>query len=117
MLIFKHEQLPDWCYVTVPGNPAGQNVGRVLLGHTGYWLAHEINAVDDEDATRKVREANAARGITRLQAFCMRSGSLVGWDAPGADPDWVTKHHPDKFTEATAYPTLPERANPRGETL
>jgi hypothetical protein len=39
---FRHEQLPDWCYVTIPGNPAGQKVGRVMLGHTGHWPAPAI---------------------------------------------------------------------------
>lgn len=42
MLTFRHEQLPDWCYVAIPGNTAGQKVGRVMLGHTGHWLAPAI---------------------------------------------------------------------------
>jgi len=100
MLTFKHEQLPAWCYVAIPGNAVGQKSGKVMLGHIGYWPAPEIGASDDEDANRKVRAANAERGISPLQEFCMTTGSLLGWDVPGADPDWVRRHHPELFTRA-----------------
>ena len=107
MLKIKHEQLPDWCYVAIPSNPPGEKVGRVKWGHTGYWPAPEIAAMDDDDACRQVRMANAERGVTPLQELCMSNGSLFGWDVPGADPDWVREHlmpfkdETDKSAEAS----------------
>lgn len=44
MLTFRQEQLPDWCYVAIPGNPAGRKVGRVMLGHTGHRPAPAIGS-------------------------------------------------------------------------
>lgn len=42
MLTFRHERLPDECYVAIPGNPAGQKVGRVMLGQPGRQPAPAI---------------------------------------------------------------------------
>ena len=39
---FRHEHLPDWCYVAVPSHPAGQKVGQVMPGHSGHWPAPTI---------------------------------------------------------------------------
>ena len=95
------DELPGFCYVTIPGAPPGQKAAYVVRGHSGYWPAEDIPAQTNDESERIVREANEQLGVTPQQAFCMKNGAMLGWDKPGADPEWVRREHPHLLLEET----------------
>lgn len=81
-------KLPEWCFVFIPGMPAGQRIGKVMRGVPDYWPIHHIDKANwsNERARAFVRELNE-HIATELQQLCMENGSMFGWHLPGADPD------------------------------
>jgi hypothetical protein len=79
-------KLPEMCWTTVPSS---NEVVIVKRGEIGYFpqredvLHYEAHMVD---------ALNERLGVTKEQELAMKSGSMFGWDIPGADPDtWVER--------------------------
>ena len=79
-------KLPEMCWTVLP---ADNTVVVVKRGEMGYYpqrsdvLPYEADMVDF---------LNERLGVTKAQEQAMKSGSMFGWDIPGADPDtWEEK--------------------------
>ena len=46
----------------------------------------DIPAASKEDARTLVDEYNGKLGVTKAQEEAMKTGSMFGWNVPGADP-------------------------------
>lgn len=68
----KTQELPRRCYARLPST--GEPI-LILRGERGYWT---INLDLDPDAM------NAMLGVTPAQREAMLTGSMFGWDIPGA---------------------------------
>ena len=71
------KKLPDMCAARLPNDKSPILIRR---GVAGYWPAPRPDM--DVDAF------NARKGVTPAQVMAMQIGSMFGWDAPGADPDY-----------------------------
>ena len=82
-------KLPVGAFVALPELRDGA-YGAVTRGEKGYHkllspgsgafiMEHGIEAYVDL--------INNQRGVTPLQAHCLKIGAMFGWDVPGADPD------------------------------
>lgn len=58
-------------------SPGAAPVIAIKRGEDGYYPIFTPHTAAD---------LNAARGVTKGQVEAMQIGSLVGWDAPGANP-------------------------------
>lgn len=86
--------LPAMCAVFVASNSPGKYVGMVKRFESGYFPT-TYDELDPEHAKALVDHINRKLGVTPLQAECMHTGSLFGWDVPGADPDVMVSSYPD----------------------
>ncbi len=68
------DRLPRVCLAHAPG---GEKPIRIVRGVSGYFPVH--HATD-------VARFNNDRGITEQQVDAMLTGSMFGWECPGADP-------------------------------
>ena len=78
-----NSKLPEFCYSILP------STGEIIIiknGETGYFKT-EIIATSKEEARFFVDEYNGILGITKAQEEAMKTGSMFGWNVPGADPD------------------------------
>ena len=76
------EGLPERCFSTLA--MTGQLI-CIKRGESGYFPS-EWDTGDKERNVELVDELNEKLGVTPGQRQAMEIGSLVGWDAPGADP-------------------------------
>ena len=72
------------CYTVVLGMPAGENIGIVREGETGYYKTDYDFGVG-EYAERSVRELNERRGISKEVQLALECGSMFGFDIPACD--------------------------------
>lgn len=84
------ETLPALCFVVIQSNAPGEYVGAVHRGERGYSKT-DYDERDLNKARELVAHMNKKLGVTELQADCMHTGSLFGWDVPGADPKYMAK--------------------------
>ena len=74
--------LPEHCYTVLPSS--GQLI-EVRRGEKGYYPC--AYSTGDRAYNKVLADYfNAHEGITKAQAAAMLTGSLFGWDTPGADP-------------------------------
>ena len=76
------ESLPEQCYSLLPGS---NDVIIIKRNEKGYYKT-DIPAASKEDARTLVDEYNGKLGVTKAQEEAMKTGSMFGWNVPGADP-------------------------------
>ena len=93
------EGLPELCFSTLPSTGALICIKR---GESGYYPSDW--STDDPEQNRELADFNNEKlGVTQAQRLAMETGSMHGWDVPGADPK--------------AYEQAPPRQEMGGMTL
>jgi hypothetical protein len=72
------------CYTVVLGKMAGENIGLIKEGETGYYQTNYDFGVGDR-AQQAVRVLNENRDISEAEQMAMEIGSMVGFDSPACD--------------------------------
>ena len=78
------DRLPDLCWSVLPSTGA---LICIKKGESGYYPSN-WDTGDREQNQRIADYCNQKRGITPEQVEAMVTGSMHGWDVPGADPAW-----------------------------
>lgn len=84
------EALPIICFVVIQSNAPGEYIGAVRRGERGYSKT-DYDERDINKAKELVANMNKKLGVTELQAKCMHTGSLFGWDVAGANPEYMAE--------------------------
>lgn len=72
------------CYTVVLGSPAGENIGIIKEGESGYYKTNYDFGTGDK-AENAVRALNASRGITNEIQQALELGSMFGWNIPACN--------------------------------
>lgn len=76
------EGLPELCFSVLPST--GELI-CIKRGESGYYPSDW--GTDDPERNRELADYNNERlGVTQAQRLAMETGSMHGWDVPGADP-------------------------------
>ena len=72
------------CYTVILGKMAGENIGVIKEGETGYYQTNYDFGIG-ETAEHAVRVLNERYDITPAMQMAMEIGSMVGFDSPACD--------------------------------
>ena len=80
-------KLPEMCYSVLAGF---DKLIRINAGEMGYYAINPSSKhiVRVEELADKMNEK---MGVTRAQRAAMETGSMFGWEVPGADPDFYNE--------------------------
>lgn len=73
------------CFVYVKSE---NEIGLIKYGETGYYRTDYEPLQTVEDNERFVKWLNDGLALTDNEIYAMEIGSMFGWDAPGANPDF-----------------------------
>lgn len=75
--------LPEYCYSVI--GTTGELI-MIKKGETGYYKTNCWP--DNKSENLKLKDYyNDRLGVDHVQEQCMKTGSMFGWDVPGADPN------------------------------
>ncbi len=76
----------DFAYAVIRSNHPGQRIGLVKLGETGYYPAEGYDCANDtlDQVEDRVKVLNDRIGVPSEVATSASTGSMFGWDVPGA---------------------------------
>lgn len=80
----RRNELPDACFSILP------STGQLIIikkVESGYYPS-EWDTGNREENRDIASSHNVSRGISDMQESAMLSGSMFGWDTPGANPQW-----------------------------
>ena len=84
------EGLPELCFSVLPST--GELI-CIKRGESGYYRSDW--STDDRDRNRELADFNNGKlGVTQAQRLAMETGSMYGWDVPGADPESYVQPSP-----------------------
>lgn len=72
------------CYTVVLGKPAGQNIGIIRQGESGYW-ATTYDFGEGDSAANAVRALNESKGIDADIQLALELGSMFSFNIPACD--------------------------------
>lgn len=75
--------LPELCYSVLGSTGALIIIKR---GESGYYRT-EYSTNDKQENLKLKDYYNDKLGVSHVQEQCMKTGSMFGWDAPGANPN------------------------------
>lgn len=85
------KRLPEICFSVLPGS--GQLI-CIKRGERGYYPSDW--STDDPAQNRRLAEYNNQRlGVTSAQRQAMETGSMHGWNVPGANPQVYEQDEPE----------------------
>jgi hypothetical protein len=70
------------CYTVVLGKPAGENIGVIKQGESGYY---KMDYNFGDKAEEIVDMLNERLGVSKEVRLAMELGSLFGWNIPACD--------------------------------
>ena len=78
---------PDFCYSVLPGS----NKVIIIQAHESGYFNTDIRARTPEEAREMADFYNQRLGVTKAEEKAMLTGSMFGWDVPGANPSRYDK--------------------------
>jgi len=92
--------LPEECYIVVPTLRVENSLARAVRDAVGFKPVPLPSPCETyEEVSAMVHKLNAEKGVSPLQAHCMRLGAMWGWATPGTDPSYYT----DKETNSMRF--------------
>ncbi len=85
-------KLPEMCWSTM--NVTGELI-MLKKGETGFWPAEGYGKGQFKTWDEVADLLNERQSITKAQRKAMTTGSIFGFHAKGADPDYVSEHYPE----------------------
>jgi hypothetical protein len=86
-MLQRQRDLPDYCYIAMPGNARGNRIGMLMRDERGYFpTLLDSELASDTAVEDTVARMNERLGVRPSQVIAMRIGAEFGWEVAGADP-------------------------------
>ena len=84
------KKLPDACATILP------STGEAIVIHFGVSGYCPVELFEGQTAASYVEKFNRLNNVDPIQIDAMETGSMFGWEVPGADPDYLRKMYAKK---------------------